>query len=377
VFMNYQWDALLLESSLLAFFLAPRVGRARGVRGDPPRLARWLLWWLLIRLMVLSGAVKLLSGDETWRHLTALRYHFWTQPLPTPLAWYANLLPAWALEASCAIMFAIELGAPLLLLLPRRLRHLGAGLLIGLQVLIALTGNYTFFNLLAASLCLLFFDDAFWRHALKQWQRRPHAPLPAAAPRPAGSGRWCRHGTLVPVAAFVFGITLLMGAPTVVRRPAWPGWMAALLGVVEPFRSLNNYGLFAVMTTERPEIIIEGSDDGRTWRPYEYRDKPGDLRRAPTFVAPHQPRLDWQLWFAALDYPDRDPWVTNLCVRLLQGSPAVLGLFASNPFPRAPPHEIRAVLYDYTFTDRATRAATGRWWNRSPVDLYLDPLSLR
>jgi hypothetical protein len=132
-----------------------------------------------------------------------------------------------------------------------------------------------------------------------------------------------------------------------------------------------------MMTKERPEIIIEGSDDGRTWLPYEFKAKPGDLKRRPGFVAPHQPRLDWQFWFAALEDPAENRWVTSFCVRLLQGSPDVLTLLAANPFPSRPPRLVRAVLYDYRFTDRTTRAATGRWWSRTPVDYYLPPSALR
>jgi predicted DCC family thiol-disulfide oxidoreductase YuxK len=372
VFLDYQWDALLLEATLLAVFLAPWSWRSWRRRDDPPRFARWLLWWLLIRLMLLSGVVKLLSGDPTWRNLTALTYHFQTQPLPTWMAWYAQQLPAWFLRLSCAIMFVIELGGPLLLLLPRRARHAGAALLIGMQALIALTGNYTFFNLLTVALCLLFFDDAFWRDA----RRRLHLPSrPAPADRPPA--RWCPRSVLRPAAGVALALTVINILPMLRRYGPWPGWMYRTLALAQPLRSFNTYGLFAVMTTERPEIILEGSDDGRTWLPYEFKAKPGDLRQRPGFVAPHQPRLDWQLWFAALDYPQRDPWVTSLCVRLLQGSPPVLALFASNPFPRRPPRQVRAVLYDYTFTNRATRTATGRWWDRTPVDLYVPPLSLR
>jgi len=370
VFLEYQWDALLLEVNLLAVFLAPWVWRAGRLRADPPRLARWLLWWLLIRLMLLSGAVKLLSGDPVWTNLTALYYHFQTQPLPTWVAWYAQQLPPGMLRAACALMFVIELGAPLLLLGPRRVRHLGAALLILLQALIALTGNYTFFNLLTAGLGLLCFDDAFWRSLL----RRPVAGGPSPAPVRA---RWCPRRGLVPAAGVVLSLTLLAAVPTLRLRFLWNGWVAGVLETVGPLRSFNSYGLFAVMTKERPEIVIEGSDDGRTWRPYEFKAKPGDPHRRPRFVAPHQPRMDWQLWFAALDYPNIDPWVSTLCLRLLQGSPDVLALFASNPFPAKPPRQVRAVLYDYAFTTPAVRAATGRWWERTPVDLYVRPLALR
>jgi len=372
VFWSFQWDALLLETTLLAVFLAPWSAWTWRARPDPPRLARWLLWWLLFRLMLLSGAAKLLSGDACWRDLTALSYHFETQPLPTWVGWYAHQAPAWAQQAACALMFAIELGGPFLLLLPRRARHAGAGLQIGFQALIALTGNYTFFNLLTATLCLLFLDDDFWR----DWGRRLRVPSPkAAAGRADTRVRPCPRPVLVPAALTGFALTGLVTGLTLFPAAGRFGWLVAPVEAVAPLRSFNRYGLFAVMTRERPEIIIEGSDDGFTWLPYEFPAKPGNLQRRPGFVAPYQPRLDWQLWFAALDYPRREPWVTDLCVRLLQGSPDVTALFAANPFPARPPQRIRAVLYDYTFTDGPTRAATGRWWNRTPVDFYLPPFA--
>ncbi len=373
-FWSFQWDALLLETTLFAVLLAPWSAWTWRARPDPPRSARWLLGWLLIRLMLLSGAAKLLSGDEAWRDLTALNYHFETQPLPTWVGWYAHQFPAWTKAAACGLMFAIELGGPFLLLLPRRLRHLGAGLQFAFQALIALTGNYTFFNLLTASLCVLFIDDRFWRDCV----RRLHLPWPRApAGRPAPRVRPCPRLVLVPAAITGFALTGLVTVLTLFPAAGRFRWLAAPAEAVAPLHSFNRYGLFAVMTRERPEIIIEGSDDGVTWLPYEFAAKPGDLRRRPGFVAPYQPRLDWQLWFAALDYPQREPWVANLCIRLLEGAPDVTALFAANPFPARPPRRIRAVLYDYTFTDRATRAKTGRWWDRSPVDFYVPSIALR
>lgn len=146
---------------------------------------------------------------------------------------------------------------------------------------------------------------------------------------------------------------------------------------IAPFRSVNTYGLFAVMTTERREIVVEGSNDGQTWRTYEFKYKPGDLTGRPRFVAPHQPRLDWQMWFAALGNYQGNPWFMNFCVRLLQGQPEVLALLKTNPFPDAPPRYIRAVMYDYRFADLATRHATGDWWRRELRGLYCPVLSLR
>jgi len=149
------------------------------------------------------------------------------------------------------------------------------------------------------------------------------------------------------------------------------------LRLASPLRTVNSYGLFAVMTTTRPEIVVEGSNDGVTWLPYEFKWKPGELKRRPAFVAPHQPRLDWQMWFAALSDYRREPWFMNFLVRLLQGSPEVLALLQKNPFPDPPPRSVRAVLYEYRFTDVAARRATGEWWQRERKGLYCPEISLR
>ncbi|OHE89355.1 MAG: hypothetical protein A3G75_06745 [Verrucomicrobia bacterium RIFCSPLOWO2_12_FULL_64_8] len=368
MFMNFQWDALLLETTLLAIFVAPWSFYGWRVRADPPRLARWLLWWLLFRLMFLSGVVKLTSGDPAWTNLTALTFHYETQPLPTWIGWYFHQLPGWFHRLSCAVMFAIELAVPFLLFLPRRARHTAAAIQVALQGLIALTGNYTFFNLLTVALCLVFFDDAFWQRFTGYFAARPETPAAI---------RFCPRPVLLPAASLTLLLTFFVTAVTIFPRAAGPAAAQARLEILAPLRTFNSYGLFRVMTRERPEIIIEGSNDGRTWLPYEFKAKPGDPSRRPRFVAPHQPRLDWQLWFAALAYPRRDPWVGNLCVRLLEGSRPVAALFARNPFPDKPPRQIRAVLYDYHFTNRATRAATGRWWRRTPSEYYYPTFTLR
>ena len=157
-------------------------------------------------------------------------------------------------------------------------------------------------------------------------------------------------------------------------RSAWPESLAEWL---QPFSSVNSYGLFAVMTTTRQEIIIEGSNDGQNWLPYEFKYKAGDVTRRPQFVAPHQPRLDWQMWFAALRDYRENPWFVNFCVRLLQGSPEVLGLLQRNPFPDAPPRYIRAEVYEYHFTTWQERRATGAWWRREFKGEYLPVISVR
>jgi len=372
-FLGFQWDALLLETGFLGIFFAPLQIRPQFSRESRPSwIVLCLLKWLLFRLMFSSGVVKLASGDPAWRSLNALNYHYETQPLPNWISWYMYQLPVWFHRASTATMFAIELFVPFLIFAPRRLRHAACALFIFLQLLIMATGNYAFFNLLTIALCILLLDDAVWVSSLKRWRSSEILPvIPASNPSP----RWPAWIT-VPLAAIVLSISLFLMLGGVRVRVNWPKPIEKFYGWVAPFASLNSYGLFAVMTTSRPEIVIEGSDDGLSWHEYEFKYKPGDLARRPPWVAPHQPRLDWQMWFAALGNYQDNPWFVNLCKRLLQGTPEVLGLLAKNPFPGAPPRLIRAVLYEYHFTDFATRRSTGRWWRREMKGLYCPVLQL-
>jgi len=372
VFLGFQWDNLLLETGLLAIFFAPLQIRPRRPSSEAPpsRTVLWLLRWLVFRLMFESGCVKLMSRDLTWRHLTALNFHFETQPLPTWIGWYAHQMPAWLLRASTAVMFGIELAVPFLIFLPRRLRHCAAAAFAALQVLILLTGNYCFFNWLTLALCLPLLDDALLHRFLPAcWRTKPPVL------RRDSWARWPVQVTLaLAVIVACASLVQLFATFHVLLRHPDPAY--AVFRWVQPLRSFNNYGLFAVMTTTRLEIVVEGSNDGESWSAYEFKYKPGDLQRRPGFVAPHQPRLDWQMWFAALGDYRQNPWFVNFCIRLLQGSPEVTALLERNPFPKAPPRFIRAELYEYHFTDAATRRRSGEWWRRELKGIYLPPFSL-
>lgn len=374
-FLGFQWDNLLLETGFLAIFLAPLQALPKLRFAPPPSgLVLWLFRWLLFRLMFESGCVKLLSGDPTWRNLTALKVHYETQPLPTWIGWYAHQLPAWAQKSSTALMFGIELFVPFLIFAPRRLRHFASIALIALQLLILLTGNYCFFNLLTIALCLLLFEDsALWRIIPEKWRARlQHQPQPM-------TGRqlhWPRQIT-VPLFCLTLTATLVEGSLRFGARLPGPRPVLALVQWLAPLRTFNNYGLFAVMTTTRPEIIVQGSMDGENWSDYEFKYKPGELKRRPRFVEPHQPRLDWQMWFAALSNYQQNRWFVSFCIRLLQGSPEVLRLLEHNPFPSQPPRYVRALVYEYHFTDLATRHRTGAWWRRDLKGTYLPAIGLQ
>ncbi|HVM61546.1 MAG TPA: lipase maturation factor family protein [Verrucomicrobiae bacterium] len=371
IFLGYQWDALLLETSLLAIFFAPLQLLPDLKREAPPsRIVLWLLRWLLFRLMFASGVVKLATHDPTWRSLTALTFHYETQPLPTWIAWYANQLPLWFQKFSCAVMFAIELGTPFLIFTPRRLRFVAAGAITLLMLLIAAAGNYCFFNLLTIALGVLLLDDAaLQRFVPVRWRN--------LQPKP-GRLRWPNWVT-VPLALIVLPVTSMTLASAFREEIAWPFPMVELYDILSPTRSFNGYGLFAFMTTVRPEIVIEGSDDAQTWRPYEFKYKPGDLNHRPAFIEPFQPRLDWQMWFEALRVGRARPsqWFLSFCEKLLRGQPEVLALLKTNPFPNAPPRYVRAMVYDYHFTTFAQRRDTGAWWRRTLLGPYCPVLSLK
>jgi hypothetical protein len=349
-FTAFQWDALLLEAGFLALFA-----------GTP-----WLVWayrFLVFRLNFESGAVKLLSHDPNWRNLHALRFHFMTQPLPTPLAYYAYRLPDWMLDSITAATLVIELGAPFLLFGPRRVRQIGVGFLMLLQFVILLTGNYAFFNLLTLALCLWGLDDRTFAPLapVLRWRFRPVLVLPVL--------RKILNGILAALMA-IGGIELIG-----MFAPSMNGAISPALVYISPFQIVNTYGLFAVMTTTRPEIVIEGSNDGLSWREYNFRYKPGNLHRSLPFVAPYQPRLDWQMWFAALGNYQENTWVGSLVYHLLQGDPTVTGLLEPPPFAK-PPRYMRALLYQYQFTTPEERARTGAVWQRELQGTWLAPVSL-
>ncbi len=389
-FLSFQWDVLLLETGFLSIFLAPWRLWPRELiclPGSPPpaiaapvsRAGLFLLKFLLFKLMLMSGMVKLTSGDDCWWNLTALNYHYWSQPLPTVFGWWADKSPEWFKHFSVAFCLGIEIIVPFFIWAPRRPRLIAAGLMIFLQFAIAITGNYCFFNLLTIALCLLLIDDT--AVGIPRLREAVGAQMVGApSPRRAGCGRVLRIRLCSYVAIAVIVVTLPINAwlifsgfkPT--SRP--PHALATVYEQLEALRIVNGYGLFRVMTKDRCEIVLEGSIDGVEWLPYEFKWKPGDVKRAPGWCAPHQPRLDWQMWFAALESPRENSWFFGLIVRLLQESHDVNGLLAHNPFPDKPPRYVRAMFYRYRFTTLSELRHTGAWWKRQELREYLPTVSL-
>jgi predicted DCC family thiol-disulfide oxidoreductase YuxK len=355
-FTGFQWDLLLLEAGFVTIFLP-----------YGSRIVPWLLRCLAFRYVLMAGAAKLLSGDATWRDGTALRYHFWTQPLPTPLAWPASRLPAAILAAGTTAALVVELVLVFLIFLPRRLRQFAAASIAAFQSLIILTGNYNFFNLLTIVLCVPLLDDAALKKALP---RALASWVASRARRPGRLATGC--AALLAVVLVTLGGERVWEASDHTDLPI----AADLDRLTAPFLIVNAYGLFANMTTSRPEVVIEGSNDGVTWREYTFRYQPGPLDRAPGWNIPHQPRLDWQMWFAALGSARDNPWFIGLMRRLLEGSASVVSLFGDDPFAGRPPKYVRAQIYEYRFADPSAPDHRGQWWSRIRVGLYFPRVSL-
>lgn len=373
MFFSFQWDILLLEAGFLAIFLTPS-----------SNIAVWVFWWLLAKVMLMSGAVKFMSSGETWENLTAMNYHFFTQPIPNVGGYLAHQLPAWVHKIGTAGVLVIELGCAALLGLSRKFRFAGAVGITLLQVIIALTGNYTFFNILTAGIALMVFDDALWQSVLPTgWVDTVTTGVQSvglgwpiggvAAVTSASVGVWL--GWLAVGVGVAYLVLSGFQAAQMLTRFNPPNVIQKSLQSVKPFHITNTYGLFANMTTQRPEITIEGSRDGENWEAYKFRYKPNGPKDAPPQVAPHQPRLDWQMWFAALR--DRPPaWFQNFAVRLLEGSKSVTDLLAHNPFPDKPPRHIRARVQNYEFTDFQTWWQTDNFWQVSELHSYMSSISV-
>jgi predicted DCC family thiol-disulfide oxidoreductase YuxK len=351
IFLNYQWDLLLLEAGFLAWLLT-----------SGSRIPIYLLRWLLFRFMFLSGAVKLASGDPAWSSLRALKHHFETQPLPTSLAWQAHQLPDPLLSYLTAAHFAIELAVPFLVFLPRRPRFVAAAGFLVLQLAIIATGNYGYFNLLAIVLLIPLLDDQALRSFIPRAILR-NKPDTRLSPRP-----W-QTAALAAFAAFAVLAGSVQMAKRLKLRPD-----TAVIPALEPFHLVNPYGVFAFMVRDRREVVLEGTRDGVHWREIEFRWKPGPTDRPPRWNIPHQPRLDWQMWFAGLGDLRENDWMVPFVERVLSGSPAVLGLLASPARPGDAPLKVRAALYRYRFATPEEHRQ-GHWWVRAPDGEYLPPVT--
>jgi len=387
-FSGYQSDGMLLEAGFISLFFAPAGLRpGLGRCHLPARASLFLLQWEWFRIYFESGVVKLASGEPQWRNFTAMDEYYQNGPLPTWIGWYVEHLPHSFHAFATGATLVLELGLVWMLFMPRRWRIACFFIVTLWQIPVILTANYTFLNYLVLLLGVLLLDDSFLQRWLpKSMLRHISEPSPLDTPQgvsPSTDGArrtWLSHFSNLRLAFTSVTLCWIFYATTVemiwilfprLPLPTWP------VAVLEPFRIANRYGLFAVMTRGRYEIEFQGSNDGQNWATYPFRYKPQDLAAAPRIYAPYQPRFEWNLWFASLGAWRDNMFVVSTEERLLANNRDVLALFAGNPFPDAPPTQVRAVVWEYWFTTRAEKRATGMWWRRKFLGLYAPTLTLQ
>jgi hypothetical protein len=353
-FLHFQWDGLLLEAGFLAIFL--------GLRSS---IIIWLFRWLLFKLRFMSGLSKLTSGDPAWPGLTALNTYFEVQPLPNPLSWYAHQLPELVLRSATAATLVIELLVPFMMFMPRRWRFAAAWITILWQLLIILTSNHNWINLLTIALCLFLFDDRALRRVLPI---RPVSSQMAVRVRDNAAIK-LRTIIFAMMAAFILIVSFAQLRMLSTGQDVG-GRLGKLLGYMDAYRVVNMYHVFPTMTTERIELELSGSVDGREWKAYRFKYKPGYLDERPQLVMPHQPRLDWQIWFVPL-HAKHLPWFEEFLYALLDNSADVTALLEHNPFSDDAPKYIRVDAYKYTFTTPEQKQQSGNWWQREALGPFL------
>ncbi len=362
---GYGWEIQLLETGFLAVFLCPLLDPRPFPRRAPPVVTIWLYRWLIFRIMLGAGLIKL-RGDPVWRDYTALYYHFETQPIPNGLSRWFHFLPPFVLRLGVGLNHFAELIAPWFVFWPRLARHIAGSVIILFQLTLVLSGNLSFLNWLTIVPALACFDDSFWRRVLPHVLVR-HAEEAAALAQPSRTMKW---------AAWIYaGIVALLSIPVVVNL-ASPRQL--MNNAFDPLGLVNTYGAFGSVGKERLNVVFEGTaaavlDEHTVWKAYPYIGLPVDVMERPPQVAPYQLRLDWQMWFAAMATPNQYPFTINVVWKLLHNDAGTLSLFADNPFPDKPPHFIRARLYKYSFAPLDN--PTGAYWTRQDLGDWLPPLS--
>jgi hypothetical protein len=379
-FSGYQSDGMLLEAGFIALFFAPS-GFRPGLSGarPPSRISLFLLQWEWFRIYFESGVAKIASGDVQWRHLTAMDEYYQNGPLPTWIGWYAQHLPHWFHAASAGATLGIELGLVWMMFLPRRWRIVCFLIVTPFEMGIILTANYTFLNYLVLTLGILLLDDKFLsRFVPNRWQSnrslqinisQSYESIIPTGWRETLSPHW--KALRLSVAGVLLGCVFYSTAAQLIWMFS-PGLKLPVspVQVLEPFRIANRYGLFAYMTRARYEIEFQGSNDGQVWIAYPFRFKPQDVSKPPGIYAPYQPRFDWNLWFASLGSWNDSSIVPRTEELLLSSDSDVLELFAGNPFPSAPPRQVRAVIWQYRFSTLEEKRQKGIWWRRELLGPY-------
>jgi hypothetical protein len=351
----FGWESLMLEMGFLAIFLG-------NDRIAPPLLAMWLARLLLFRLEFGAGLIKL-RGDTCWRDLTCLYYHHETQPMPGPLSWFFHHLPKPVHRVEAAGNHFAQLVVPFGLFAPQPVAGIAGAIVVVTQLWLVASGNFAWLNWLT----ILLGCSAIDATSVAMLLPIPRQPALTEAPR------W-------------FAALVIVFAALTLMLSYWPvrnmiSRRQRMNMSFNPFHLINTYGAFGSIGRTRREVVIEGTDEptitARTeWKEYEFKGKPGAVRRLPRQWAPYHLRLDWLMWFAAISPQYAHSWLQPFMLRLLQNDAAALRLLRDNPFPDDPPRYVRAQLYRYRFTTAAELWRDHAWWHRTLEGGYAAPMSL-
>ena len=351
-FYGFGWESILLECCFFAMFL----GSAQIL---PSKIPIWLFRWLLFRIMFGAGLIKM-RGDACWKDLTCLNYFYETQPMPNPVSWYLHWAPHWVGKLGVLSNHLCELIVPFFLFLPQPIAGIAGIVTILFQLNIILGGNLSWLNWLTVVLAFSTIDARFLHYAGRvTGMKAPNAAF-----------QWVNIG--------LAAVVVILSIPVVVNMISRRQIMNTNFN---SFHLVGTYGAFGSISRPRYEVVVEGTDDSfvaptAKWREYEFKAKPGDLRRMPPQIAPYHLRLDWLMWFAAMSSYQDHPWFVNLIAKLLKGDSDTLSLIRLNPFPKHPPKFIRARLYEYHFTNPEEHRRTGEWWTRTYTAEYFPAVSL-
>ncbi|MFP5519025.1 MAG: lipase maturation factor family protein [Bdellovibrionia bacterium] len=362
-FMGYQWDGLLLELGFVTSLFLPWSLDGFGARTFPnlttdSQIYLVLFWLILFKLLFGSGLSKLLSKEKSWRELSALNFHFWTQPLPNAGAYFMHQLPANIKKVITALVLAVEILVPFMFFASAEYKLIAAVIILIFQLFIFVTGNFTFFNILTSALTLTLVADTYWQDFT--WLNAIQPEFVAL-----NTSGWLLFVTVAMISIHLFWINF-----TISEKFVWNKLFIPVARILYYLRLNNHYSLFSTMTRERYELILEGSRDGEHWQEYQFRYKPDSLTKPLKQVAPHQPRVDWQLWFAALGHFHQNLWMQNLVVQIFWQSPEVLRIFAHNPFGEEAPQFLRWQKYSYSFAAKNTDTHSRQIWERQWLSTY-------
>ena len=365
IFYSYGWEIQLLETGFLAIFLCPLLDIRPFPKFQTPKQVIWLLRWLTFRIYIGAGLIKL-RGDSCWRNLTCLYYHYETQPIPNPLSPYFHFTPKRFHKLGVLWNHFIELVVPWFVFYPQIGRYIAGILLISFQFILILSGNLSFLNWLTILPAIACLDDNFLKKILPKW---------VAQKAEFASNNQSKYKYQNIIGWILIIAVAWLSIPAIQNLLSQHQYMNTSFN---RWDFVNTYGAFGSVGKERYELILEGTDEEiitqkTKWKEYEFKAKPGNPYRKLPIIAPYQPRIDWQIWFAAMERPEQNPWLIHLIWKLLDNDKDALSLLAYNPFPDAPPRYIRVEFYRYKFADSNDKS--GAIWNRAYIGQWLPPLS--